>query len=109
MEEMSKQERDFQIELVSRFDRMLKKDESYFFDVDEFEMIIDYYLENNILNKSNLAIKAAIEQHPGTTTFILRKAQYYVSSNRINKALDLLIKIERLEPENSDIFLSVIR
>ncbi|MBM3434677.1 MAG: hypothetical protein FJY07_00500 [Bacteroidetes bacterium] len=89
MEYFDEQEDEQLKSLVDRFDRMVQKGERYFFDVDEFEMIIDHYLIDNQLDKTNLAIKYAMEQHPRISSFMLKKAQMLVSSNHINKALEL--------------------
>ena len=40
-------------EHISRYERMLKKNDEYFFDVEEFEMIIDHYLDRNELKKAS--------------------------------------------------------
>ena len=42
--------------LVERFEGMLARDEHYFFDVDEFESIIDYYFERNNLRRTKAVI-----------------------------------------------------
>ena len=93
-------------ELVEKFDGMLKQGAHYFFDVEEFEVIIDHYLFSNQLEKSDLAIKYAMEQHPRISSFMLKKAQLFVSSNKINKALELLKEVENIEPENVEIFMT---
>ncbi|MCD4745049.1 MAG: hypothetical protein K8R58_01995 [Bacteroidales bacterium] len=62
--------------LVKRFEEMLKKNEQYFFDVDEFEIIIDYYFEKENLKRTDEAIQYAIAQYPNNTTFLLKKAQF---------------------------------
>ena len=94
------------ISLIGRFDKMLQSGDYYFFDVDEFEQVIDHYLINNQLDKSDIAIRYALEQHPRSSTFMLRQAQLLISKNKINKALDLLAEVEEMEPENTDVFLT---
>ncbi len=43
--------------LIEKFDNMLKKGAQHFFDVEEFEVIIDHYLFSNQLEKSGVAIR----------------------------------------------------
>lgn len=93
-------------ELVGKFDEMIRQDKMYFFDVEEFEEIIDFYLERNIPKKARTAIDYAMRQHPSSSTFMLRKAQYYAGVNNSVKALDLLNRLEVLEPKNPDIFIA---
>ena len=64
-------------DLVGKFDEMIRQDKMYFFDVEEFEEIIDFYLDQNITKKARKAIDYAMRQHPSSTVFMLRKAQYY--------------------------------
>jgi tetratricopeptide (TPR) repeat protein len=90
-------------DLVGKFDEMIRQNKMYFFDVEEFEEIIDFYLEQNITKKARKAIDYAMRQHPSSTVFMLRKAQYYADVNNTTKALDILHKIEVLEPQNPEI------
>ncbi len=39
--------------LIEKFDSMLNQGDHYFFDVGEFELIIDHYLFSNQLEKSS--------------------------------------------------------
>jgi len=95
-----------QNDLVSKFDDMIRQNKMYFFDVEEFEEIIDFYLERNIPKKARTAIDYAMRQHPSSTTFLLRKAQYFAGVNNSIKALELLNNLEILEPRNPDILIS---
>ena len=60
--------------LIEKFDAMLKQGAHYFFDVEEFEVIIDHYLFNNQLEKSGFAIKYAMEQYPRLSSFMLNSS-----------------------------------
>jgi len=106
MDDFNKYENEQSDALISKFDRMLRKGEHYFFDVEEFEIIIDSYLFSQQYDKTNIAIKYALEQHPKTVSIKLKKAQLLVSSNHINKALDLLSEVERMEPKNPEVFMT---
>ena len=90
--------------LVDKFDSMLESNQTYFFDVEEFEIIIDYFLERNNLSKTSLALRYATGQHPKSVGLLLKKAQLYAYSDKTDKALELLAKVELLDPTNSDIF-----
>lgn len=93
-------------ELVGRFDEMIRQNKMYFFDVEEFEEIIDFYLERNNPKKARAAIDYAMRQHPSSSTFLLRKAQYYAGVNNTLKALELLNRLEVLEPQNPEIHIA---
>ena len=48
--------------LVDRFEEMIQNDKQYFFDSEEFEDIIDYYIDKNNPKKSLQVIEYAIGQ-----------------------------------------------
>lgn len=92
--------------LISRFEEMVKESNDYFFDVQEFEDIIDYYLEHNETDKCKSAIKSAIGQHPSCVGFRFKKALFLVSTHKYNEALKILDTVELLEPNNAEVFLT---
>ena len=52
---------------LTRFEKMLKTNRILFFDSNEFENIISYYLENGKINLAKKAIKLGLEQHPDSS------------------------------------------
>ena len=90
---------------IERFEEMLKKDEQYFFDVDEFEDIIDFYTYKNNHKRANQAVALAISQHPASIEILIKKAGVLADSNKPQKALTVLSDIEAIEPGNVDVFM----
>ena len=72
---------------VQKFERMKKNNENYFFDVIEFETIIDYYIESNNSAKAFEAATLATEQHPNSVSIQLRKARVLLDKGRAVEAL----------------------
>lgn len=93
-------------EAVQKFERMRKNNESYFFDVVEFESIIDYYFENNNSIKAYEAAALASKQHPHSVSIQLRKAKVFLDKGRAVEALRILKKLESIEPGNHDIYIA---
>ena len=93
-------------EIVNRFEKMLKNDEHYFFDVDDFEDIIEYYIEESNARKALKVIDFALLQHPDSFILLLRKAQLLAATNKPQKSLDLLGKLENIEPTNLEVHLT---
>ncbi len=91
---------------VERFEEMLKKNESYFFDVDVFEYLAEHYLEDGNLRLALKALEIGISQHPSSAIIILRKAQLHTSTGRIRSGHELLNHAEALDPENDEIYLT---
>jgi len=91
---------------VQKFERMKKNNENYFFDVIEFETIIDYYIESNNSIKAFEAATLASEQHPHSVSIQLRKARVLLDKGRAVEALRLLKKLESIEPGNHEIYIA---
>lgn len=93
-------------ELVIRFEDMIEQGKVFFFDVEEFESIINFYLETDNHSYSNLAINHAVEQHPDCVTFQLKKAQLFASTDKTRRALDILDTIEGIDSANAEIHMT---
>jgi len=91
---------------VQKFERMKKNNENYFFDVIEFETIIDYYIESNNSIKAYEAAILASEQHPHSVSIQLRKARVLLDKGRAVEALRILKKLENIEPGNHEIYVA---
>lgn len=92
-------------ELISRYEEMLKSDKQYFFDVFEFETIIDYYID---VNKSNYAlnvVRFASQQHPNSINIQLKEAQVLIDKGLAAQALKVIEQLELIESTNSDVHL----
>lgn len=92
--------------LVKRFDAMLKAGMQYFFDVDEFEEVIEYYFEIHDFKMAQIAIEQALLQHPSGNAFKVHEARVLTYQKKYYEALELLNHLELLEPTNEDIYLS---
>ena len=91
-------------ESLRRYQDMLKNQHIYYFDVFEFEHIIDFYLSKNDFKNVNKVIKYALSQHPGTSSIMLKKAQAHINKGFPLKAMKLLKKLEKLESSNHTVF-----
>ena len=92
--------------VVQKFERMRKNNENYFFDVIEFETIIDYYIESNNSAKAFEAAALATRQHPNSVSIQLRKARVLLDKGRAVEALKLLKKLENIEPGNHELYIA---
>ncbi|MCB9170138.1 MAG: tetratricopeptide repeat protein [Flavobacteriales bacterium] len=96
---------DDRTESVQRFEAMVDRNDHYFFDVEEFEMIIEHYLEQSEPRKARQVLEYARTQHPGSVDLLFCEAQVLSSMGKLNAALDVLEKIEKLEPFNEEVHL----
>ncbi len=93
------------LEIVRRYERMRRNNENGFFDVAEFETIIDYYLELNDVHYASEAAEAASEQHPEAFSIQMRKARVFIDKGRPVDALKIARVIEKIEPSNFEVLL----
>ncbi len=91
---------------IRKFERMKKDNENYFFDVFEFEGIIDYYIESNNSSRAFEAALLASEQHPNSVSLQIRKARVLLDKGRAVEALRILKTLENIEPGNHEIYVA---
>ena len=97
---------DEQRDAVERYEAMLGRNDVVFFDVDEFEQIIDHYLENSEPRKAQAVLRLAYQQHPGAPDLLYCEAGVHQGMGRLTKALEILDALGRLEPYNMDVLLN---
>ena len=96
-----------QQELIGRFEEMLEKDERYYFDADQFEMIIDHYMENSKYTKAFEATERAVEIFPNHTGIALREAQMMAAKGERSEAIPKLKNLLQYNPNNEDILIAL--
>lgn len=90
---------------LSRFESMLKTNNILFFDSEEFEEIINYYMENGKIALAKKATKLGLEQHPTSTNLKLFQVEMYIFENKLDIAEDLLNELEVIESSNEEIYI----
>ena len=76
-------------ELIKRFEEYLKNKSSYFFELDSFEQIIDYYLEEAKFKKALTAANLATNQYPFSAELLISNAQILSNLERYKEAVEL--------------------
>jgi len=62
-------------DVVNRYHEMVLSGKKSFFDVHEFEQLIEYFLQKDDLANAFKITNLAIRQHPDSTILIIRKAK----------------------------------
>lgn len=93
--------------LVLDFENTVLKGKTQFFDVDELEIIIDYYFEVNDIKPLERAVQYAEQLYPDSTTIRLRRAHLMISKEQYAQALQVLNQMREAEPENTDVAYSL--
>ncbi len=89
-------------ELVLSFER-LKDGHAAYFDVDQLEVIADYYLEVYDIEGLESAVRLGEQLFPSSSEIRLRRAHLLSIQGQYPKALAILQELERAEPENTDV------
>ncbi|HRH37619.1 MAG TPA: tetratricopeptide repeat protein [Flavobacteriales bacterium] len=97
--------REIQQHCVQRYESMLHRKGDAFFDVEEFELIIDHYLEQNNTHRAKEVLELAQKQHPGSLDVMFSEAIVLMNMGRLTKALEVLDAIGKLEPFNEEVHL----
>jgi len=93
------------LEIVKRYERMRNNNENYFFDVAEFETLIDYYLEVSDVSYAYEVAESACQQHPTSTSIQIKKAKVLIDKGRPLDVLKIIKLIEKIEASNYEVFL----
>ena len=91
---------------LKRFEEMISSDAPQFFDADELEEIIDYYMQWFNIELAKKAIDYATEHYPYNSSLKIKKAQYLSSQHNTRDALTLLNEVEEVESSNSELYMT---
>ena len=92
-------------EIVSRYEDLLKKKKPFFFDVDDFESIIEFYVEQNKFSSAFEATNIASGLFPSSPEIKLKKAQLLLDKGKPVEALSELKTAAIHDPDNFEILL----
>lgn len=90
---------------VERYESMREQNTTFFFDVEEFELIIEHYLEQSDTRRAKEVLDLAQRQHPGSLDLMFSEAHVLMNSGKLNRALEILDAIGKMEPFNEDVHL----
>lgn len=90
---------------IVKFESMLKTDDIYFFDAEDFEDIIHHYLNNGKISLAKKAIKIGLQQHPNSVELKLLDIEVLVFENNLDLAEQLLDELQILDGTNEEIYI----
>lgn len=91
--------------VVTRFEVMLKSNKILFFDAEDFEDIIFYYLDLGRINLAKKAIKLAEEQHPNSVGIMLAKVEMLLLEKKFVMAQRLINEVRNIDPKNEEVYI----
>jgi len=90
---------------LDRFESMLKTNDVLFFDSNEFENIINHYMENGKIALAKKAVKLGLAQHPTSVNLRLYKVEILVFEDKLDLADSILNELKNLESSNEEIYI----
>ena len=90
---------------VNRFNQMLKTNLIYFFDVNEFQNITDYFLSIGEIQLSKKALYMGLMQHPKNIDLLLIKVEHFILDKRLKSAKNILSNLNLIYPFNEEIYI----
>ncbi|MDT0622747.1 tetratricopeptide repeat protein [Croceitalea vernalis] len=90
---------------ILKFESMLKTDDVYFFDADDFESIIHHYLNIGKIALGKKAIQIGLQQHPHSSEIKLLRVEVLVFEDNFEKAEQLLDELQTIDNKNDEIFI----
>ncbi len=98
-------ENDEVLATIRRYEDMMKKKEHYFFDVHEFEEIINYYIDVNNVSFAVSAAEYAYRMHPTSTAIKLKIARLLVDNGKAAESIEILDILEKIEESDYEVFM----
>ena len=90
---------------VAKFESMLKTDDVYFFDADDFEDIIHHYLNNGKISLAKKAIKIGLHQHTASMELKLLQAEVFIFENKFEQAEEMLDALQEIHKSHEEIYI----
>jgi len=88
--------------LLRKYEDMRSGTQSIFFDVEEFEQIIDYYLDDFQYDEAREAANLGKRQHPASVEIKYKFIHIFIEQGQPKKALSLLEEIPVWEENNPE-------
>lgn len=93
--------------LIERYELMEAREEATFFDLSEFEALIEHYLLYGKHNRARIVLRYARELYPESLGLQLRDAQILAGSGELDHAIPRLLNLLAFEPQNEEIHLTL--
>ncbi|MAU62903.1 MAG: hypothetical protein CMC38_00925 [Flavobacteriaceae bacterium] len=102
---MKEEFNDFHNHSISKFESMLKTNSFLFFDSNEFEEIIIYYLDIGNISLAKKACSLGIKQYPNSTSLSVLQIEILLLNNEIEKAEKIACNFYKTDPLNPEILI----
>ncbi|UJF30829.1 tetratricopeptide repeat protein [Kaistella sp. 97-N-M2] len=92
----------FDNELVKKFEEMVENNEELYFDTEEYEDIIIYYLEMGDITFAEMATNYALKLHPNSLELKIKKFEVFLELENYVQAKELMQELKESSMESTD-------
>ena len=92
----------FDNELVKKFEDMVENNEEIYFETEEYEDIIIYYLEMGDISFAEMATKFALQLHPQSLELKIKKFEVLLELENYVQAKELMRELQEASMESTD-------
>lgn len=92
----------FENELAKKFEEMIENNDEFYFDSEELEDIIIYYLELGDISYAELAVNFGLKLHPNSIEIKTKKLEVLLELEDYNQAKLLIEELKASSMENTD-------
>lgn len=96
----------FENEVVKRFEEMIENNEETFFDTDEYEEIVSYYLEIGDFQYAELAINKALKLYPDSVNLKIKELDLFVERNDFRQAKKRINDLEGIAKDDLEFLIT---
>ncbi|WP_090027467.1 tetratricopeptide repeat protein [Chryseobacterium oleae] len=89
-------------ELVKKFEEMMENNDEFYFDTEELEDIIVYYLELGDFNYADNAVNYGLKLHPNSLDIKIKRLEILLEWEDYNTAKELIDELKGASMENTD-------
>lgn len=104
MQEFAESSEEFK-SLISSIDKKLKNRDTFYLDVEDINLVVDYYIEKGFVHKAISVLKVGLSLHPNSTEIWMQMAQVYSINSEYEKALEWVGKVQNMDPHLNEIHL----
>lgn len=92
----------FENELVKKFEEMVENNDELYFDTEEYEDIIIYYLEMGDISFAEMATNYALKLHPNSLELKVKKFEVLLELENYTQAKELMNDLKESSMESTD-------
>ena len=92
----------FENELAKKFEDMVENNDEFYFDTEELEDIIIYYLELGDINYAEMAVAYGLKLHPSSIEIKTKKLEVLLELENYNEAKRIIDELKESSTEDTD-------